>query len=57
VYQLSKCPTFELANCRILAAMIRPLREEIDLLSVCDNVEELVDDDESKEFIVKLRSG
>ena len=56
-YQLSKSPTFELANCRILAAMIRPLREEVDLLGFCDSVENLVDDDESKRLIVKLRSG
>ena len=57
VYQLSKCPTFELANCRILGAMIRPLREEVDLLGICDSVENLVDDDESKRLIIKLRSG
>ena len=54
VYQLSKSPSFELANCQILGAMIRPLEKETDLIRFCDLVEDLVND---KEFIESLRNG
>ena len=57
VYKLSKLPTFELANCHILAAMIRPLTRDAGLIRLCDVVEELVDDSESKIFIESLRKG
>ena len=57
VYQLSKLPTFELANCQILGAMIRPIRKEVDFIRLCDMVEDLVDDPESKQFIENLRNG
>ncbi|XP_065904252.1 uncharacterized protein [Dysidea avara] len=53
VYQLSKSPSFELANCQILGAMIRPLEKETDLIRFCDLVEDLVND---KEFIESLRN-
>jgi len=57
IYRLTKLPSFELANCHILGAMIRPLREEVSLIRFCDLVEDLVDDLDSKEFIDKLRNG
>ena len=57
MYQLSKLPTFELANCQILGAMIRPIRKEVDFIRLCDTVEDLVDDPESKQFIESLRNG
>jgi len=56
-YRLTKLPSFELANCHILGAMIRPLRGEESLIRFCDSVDDLVDDPESKEFINKLRNG
>ena len=54
--RLSKLP-FELANRTILGGMIRPLREEVDMLGFCDSMEELVDGAESKKFIEVLRNG
>jgi len=57
MYQLALLPTAELANCTILAAMIRPLRKEIFLVRFCDSVKRLVDDSESKKFIENLKKG
>ena len=57
MYQLALLPTTELANCTILAAMIRPLRQEILLVEFCDSVKELVDSTESKAFIENLKHG
>ena len=57
VYQLALLPTAELANCTILAAMIRPLKKEIFLVRFCDSVKRLVNDSESKEFIENLKKG
>ena len=57
IYQLSKLPSFELANCHILAAMIRPLSEEVNLIGFCNLVEDLMDEADSKRFIRKLRNG
>ncbi|XP_065904723.1 uncharacterized protein [Dysidea avara] len=56
IYQLSKLPSFELANCHILAAMIRPLSEEVNLIGFCNLVEDLMDEADSKRFIRKLRN-
>ena len=57
MYQLSKLPNFELATCTILAGLIKPLRQEVDLLEFCDTMEDLIDGVESKQFIDKLRNG
>ena len=57
MYQLALLPTAELANCTILAAMIRPLKREIFLVEFCDSVKRLVDSAESMEFIDNLRKG
>ena len=57
MYQLALLPTAELANCTILAAMIRPLKREIFLVGFCDSVKRLVDSAESMEFIDNLRKG
>ena len=54
---LSKLPNIELANCTILAGMLRPLRHEVDMLGFCDSVEQLVDGGDSKKFIEVLRKG
>ena len=55
--QLSVSPSFEMANCTILGGLIRPVRQQVDLLEFCDLMEDLVDDAESKRFIRKLRDG
>jgi len=55
--KLAMQPTPELANCHILAAMIRPLTEEVHLIAMCDSLMDLVDSPESKTFIENLRSG
>ena len=55
--ELAMLPTPELANCRILAAMIRPLREELHLVGLCDSLKDLVDSPESKTLIETLRNG
>jgi len=57
MYQLAVQPTAELVNCHILAAMIRPLRQEIFLVGFCDSVKELVDSAESEAFIEHLKFG
>lgn len=57
IYRLLKLPSFELANCHILALLITPVPKEADLIRFCDLVENLVNDTESKRFISKLRNG
>ena len=57
VPQLQTLSTPELANCHILAAMIVPMEKEVHLVSFCDFVKELVEDDESRDFIEKLKNG
>ena len=57
LYQLALQPTAELANCHILGAMIRPLREEISLVRFCDSVKRLMDSTEAKEFVENLKTG
>ena len=57
VPQLEKLPTVELANCHILAAMIVPIQDEVQLVAFCDFVKDLVEGAESKEFVEKLRDG
>jgi len=56
-YQLATLPTAELANCNILAAMIRPLRKEFHLVGFCDSVENLAESVESRKIIGDLRFG
>lgn len=57
MHKLSVSPNFELANATILGGLIRPLRQEVEMLEFCDTVEDLIDDVESIRFINKLRDG
>ena len=57
MHQLTKSPNVEMANCTILGGLIRPLRQQVDLLEFCDLMEDLIDVVESKRFIDKLRNG
>lgn len=55
--ELAMLPTPELVNCHILAAMIRPLTEEVHLVAICVSLKDLVDSLESKTFIENLKNG
>lgn len=46
-----------LANCTILAALIRPLTEETHLVGICETLKNVVDGLECKTFIENLRKG
>jgi len=56
--QLAMLPTSELANCHILAGMIRPLSREIHLVGFCESMKELMDSDVcNMTFIENLKNG
>lgn len=57
VQQLAMLPSPEQANHHIIAAMLRPLRAEIDILGFCDLIESLMDGERSKVFIESFRNG
>jgi len=57
VQQLAMLPSPEQANHHIIAAMLRPLTAEVDILGFCDFLESLVDGEQSKVFIESFRNG
>ena len=45
------------ANGMIIALLIKPLSDDVDVLQFCDIMEKIVDSDASREFISNVRFG
>jgi len=58
-YDLNNLPSIEERNEMILAIMIKPLENDVEVLQFCDTIEDVIDEDSkaSKKCIQNVRSG
>ena len=56
-HDLDLLPSIDERNGMILAIMLGPLHSDVQVLTFCDVLEDVVDNSTSKKFIHKLRSG
>ena len=57
IQQLALLPSPKLVNQQIIAAMLRPLTSDAGVLGFCDILESVLDDEQSRSFVERLRNG
>ena len=54
---LDRLPTVDERNTMILVILIRPIQNDVHMLTFCDVLEDVVENNDSKKFIHNFRSG